>query len=116
MEKEGEIRVEMNISQTHTHTHTVSQTSASGHLSSFILPDWLVVKLMLVYRAGKGLRADTSFMACTCQCEKHTAVTFEAFHLLTLMTSCCVGQTKPELLRHKPVNTQLGNVNFLNMK
>lgn len=75
---------------------------------------------MLVYRAGKGLRADTSFMACTWQREEHTAVTFEAFHLLTFMTSCCVGQTKPELLPllHKPVNTQLqiGNVRFLNKK
>lgn len=72
-----------------THKDTLStQTSASEHLFSFISPfsssvlcspDWLVVKLMLVYRAGKGLKADTSFIACTCQYEEHTDVTFEAF-------------------------------------
>lgn len=91
-----------------THKDTLStQTSASEHLFSFISPfsssvlcspDWLVVKLMLVYRAGKGLKADTSFIACTCQYEEHTDVTFEAFFSppSTLMTCFSVRETKSD--------------------
>lgn len=33
----------------------------------FLSPDWLVVKLMLEYWGGKGLSADTSFIAWTCE-------------------------------------------------
>lgn len=72
----------------HRHTQTGSTRAELlifFHLIFFILsvpfsPDWLVVKLMLVYRAGKGLKDETSFIACTCQYGEntHSDVTFRA--------------------------------------
>lgn len=90
------------------HTHTQStQTSSSEHLFLFHLiffivsvlfsPDWLVVKLMLEYRTGKGLKADTSFMACTCQYQEHTDVNFKAFFSpFIFMTRFNVWETKTD--------------------
>lgn len=50
----------------HQHRSIFSLSSHPFHPSGLCSPDWLVVKLMLVYRAGKGLKDDTSFMPCTC--------------------------------------------------